>query len=259
MAGSGSKWEDKGGTPRLRGRRGVEQRRRRLAREPICRECSKAGRVTPSAEVDHITPLSLGGPDTDDNVQCLCVPCHAIKSAMEDTSHAAASNHPDWLKPSAIPLTILAGPPGSGKTTLIGQQARPEHIVIDLDGIMMRLRPGYQHWQGDLDKSLFNKAVRVRNALLGSLSRMTHGAAWFIVSAPTEDERAWWAGKLGGQLLLLNPGPEECKRRVIARGTPLAAQGVDRWFAASRKPWSPAEGRKPVIGNDGWPIEPVQT
>lgn len=46
-----------------------------------CRQC---GRVTRAIEVDHIVPLWQGGPDTDDNLQLLCIdPCHAAKTARE--------------------------------------------------------------------------------------------------------------------------------------------------------------------------------
>ena len=34
------------------------------------------GRVTAATVPDHITPLSQGGPDTDDNIRCLCAECH---------------------------------------------------------------------------------------------------------------------------------------------------------------------------------------
>jgi 5-methylcytosine-specific restriction endonuclease McrA len=34
-------------------------------------------------EVDHIIPTSLGGADTDDNLQALCPGCHRIKTNLE--------------------------------------------------------------------------------------------------------------------------------------------------------------------------------
>lgn len=206
---------------------------------------------------DHIQSLAFGGADTDDNIQCLCEECHSDKTAMEAASQHAASNHPTWLRPSAIPLTILSGPPASGKTTYIAERAKAGDTVIDLDGIMTRLRPGYEHWSRGLDSALFNQAIRVRNEMLGSLSRRTYGRAWFIVSAPTEAERNWWHGKLGGELILLHPGVDECKRRAGQRGTPRAIQGIDAWEKASRTPWLPPSARKvkQVIGLDGWPTE----
>lgn len=65
------------GTPssqgiRIRGRKGVELRKRRLRNEPLCRMCKDEGRVRAATVVDHVKPLALGGTDTDDNCRSLC-------------------------------------------------------------------------------------------------------------------------------------------------------------------------------------------
>jgi 5-methylcytosine-specific restriction protein A len=65
---------------------GVAWRRLRgdvLAREPLCRACHAAGRVTVATEVDHIVPKARGGGDDQGNLQPLCAACHATKSAAE--------------------------------------------------------------------------------------------------------------------------------------------------------------------------------
>lgn len=250
--------DDPGSTPRLRGRAAVAQRLRRLRHEPLCRDCKARGQTTAATVPDHIVPLAFGGTDADDNIQCLCDECHAIKTAAEGAATQGAANHPHWLERSAIPINILSGPPCSGKTTYIANHAKAGDVVIDLDSIMMRLRPGYRHWSNALTGDLLNAAVRVRNTMLGSLSRKDRGRAWFIVSAPTKAERDWWAAKLGGEVILLHPGADECKRRAVSRGTPKAIKGVDDWERAARMPWSPPRPPRPTvqIGLDGWPEEP---
>lgn len=70
-------------TPRLRGRRAVAQRKRRLAAEPICRDCKAKGIITRSVVPDHIKPLALGGSDDDSNIRCLCKPCHEKRTAEQ--------------------------------------------------------------------------------------------------------------------------------------------------------------------------------
>lgn len=52
--------------------------------------------------------------------------------------------------------------------------------------------------------------------------------------------------------MLLNPGAQVCRQRAIDRGTPLAAQGVDQWYAKSERHWHAPTYRVP-IGEDGWP------
>lgn len=209
------------------------------------------GRVTQATTPDHIIPLATGGTDTDDNIQCLCFECHAIKTAGE-SNQWAASNHPTWLKPSAIPLTIVCGAPASGKTTYVQANAAPTDRVICFDSIITKIDPSYQHWVKDVNKARFNQAIRVRNALLGELSRANGGRAWFIIAAPTKAERDWWQSKLGGEMIVLDPGRQECERRADARGTPLAKQGIRRWYET--KKWSPPGERVKAYGLDGWPI-----
>ena len=66
---------------------GAEWRARRdahLRREPLCRECSKTGRVTPATDVDHIVARAKGGGEEDENLQSLCATHHSIKTNRED-------------------------------------------------------------------------------------------------------------------------------------------------------------------------------
>lgn len=241
---------------RKRGRAGQAARLRRLALYPLCVECFKRGLVKATAIIDHITPLALGGRDTDENCQGLCLMCNAIKTAAESASAGGVANHPEWLKPSALPLTILCGPPCSGKSTYVAEHAEARDTVIDLDTILQRLDPAYRHWSGALDPALFNRAIRVRNAMLGALAQGGPGRAFFIVSAPTHGERAWWYQHLGGQLMLLEAPMDVLKARAMARGTPRARAGVDAWYAAARERWTPPRLKlaKVGIGADGYPV-----
>lgn len=70
-------------TSRLRGRAGQKQRDRRLQRTNyLCVDCQAIGRVTIATIVDHIIPLSKGGPDTDENTRNLCDE-HNLKRTAE--------------------------------------------------------------------------------------------------------------------------------------------------------------------------------
>lgn len=70
-------------TERLKGRRAVEQRRRRLRAQPLCVDCLAKARITASSVPDHIVPLAKGGTDTDDNIRCLCADCHRDRTAEQ--------------------------------------------------------------------------------------------------------------------------------------------------------------------------------
>ena len=54
-----------------------------LSREPLCRDCRSAGRLTPARDVHHIVKLRER-PDLrldSDNVMPLCRPCHELRTA----------------------------------------------------------------------------------------------------------------------------------------------------------------------------------
>jgi 5-methylcytosine-specific restriction protein A len=68
---------------RIQGRAGVALRKRRLAQEPLCRDCADQGKVTEAETPDHIIPLAQGGEDIDTNIRCLCGPCHAKRTAEQ--------------------------------------------------------------------------------------------------------------------------------------------------------------------------------
>ncbi|WP_428718568.1 HNH endonuclease [Undibacterium curvum] len=70
-------------TKRITGRRLQKLRADLFAREPLCAECKRAGRVTPATQRDHIIPLCEGGADDETNEQGLCDPCHETKSLAE--------------------------------------------------------------------------------------------------------------------------------------------------------------------------------
>jgi 5-methylcytosine-specific restriction enzyme A len=78
---------------RLTGRPLQRIRMQVLRDEPLCRHCSARGLVAVAVEVDHITPLHVGGTYDRSNLQGLCKPCHAIKTAGEGGSkvHARSS------------------------------------------------------------------------------------------------------------------------------------------------------------------------
>lgn len=59
-----------------------------LAREPLCRPCKQAGRVTPATEVDHVISKARGGTDASDNLEPICHDCHTAKTGRDRWSGA---------------------------------------------------------------------------------------------------------------------------------------------------------------------------
>ena len=52
-----------------------------------CAKCKKL--LPPDWQLDHITPLSMGGGNERGNVQALCVACHTDKSVVATQNRGA--------------------------------------------------------------------------------------------------------------------------------------------------------------------------
>lgn len=212
----------------------------------LCQHCLKEKRITPADMVHHIMPvrthwhlrLVLS------NLVSLCNACHRkVHSRMveQDRNHII----PEWLEPSAIPLTIVCGPSGSGKTTYVRDQADPEDIVIDLDEIKSRLSgmPWYR-----AGKEWTRPAIDERNRMLEQLSQEIGKQAWFIVSAPKSEERRKWKKILKPKKIVVLEIPYNVCEERLKRDE----RRSDQWerFAALAKEWwrlyTPNEGEERI-------------
>lgn len=228
---------------------------------PYCRPCANEGIKSPTALVDHIQPVT--GPKDPMfwrpmNHQPICRSCHARKTHAEGrTQEYPRAIRPEWtspadqpdmlypkgLLPSTIPLTVICGAPGSGKSRYVQEHAQPGDTVIDLDHIRAELS-GLPLYQGD--KLWFEPAMRERNRRLASLCTMTTGKAWFVCSAPKAWQREHWAAALrpSSIVVLLVPALT-CIERMQHR--PQAAlreleRAATRWWAD----YTPRAGDTPL-------------
>ena len=104
-------------------------------REPLCRMCKAAGRLTPAVCIDHKIPLAEGGSMHDtENLQPLCASCHRKKTAIEGRERQAERGR----FPSEG--TVVLGAPASGKTTLVNAHKAEGDFVWDHDRVLAAMR-----------------------------------------------------------------------------------------------------------------------
>ena len=201
-----------------------------LSREPLCRMCGSENRVTAATLVDHFDGNAMN--NDPENFQSLCLPCHARKSAVENGAFGKWTMTPKWLPVSTKPLVVVYGPPGAGKTTYVHKKAKPGDLVLDLDAIANEMGMTL----GLLKSAQIGRAVAERNNRLRSFARgeTPHPRCWLIATAASMKEQVFWDEK-GASLVLLNPGPTECKKRINQDKTRpeeakrMQCAAVDRW------------------------------
>lgn len=225
-------------------------RLQKLWSQPLCEDCTAEGNTVAATVVDHRHAISQGGAPfpTLDGLASLCASHHSRKTAAGPEAGAVRSNGrrkgcapdgspldpahpwnggkdglPAWkaerrkpsnLLPSTIPLTIVTGPPGSGKSTYVRERVGTNDLVICLDTIMQGLSGLPEH---QTPPHLLSKALSRRNHLLRKLGKPCRwDAAWFIIAAPVPRDREWWKRTLGGALVVMDTPAFECVRRINA-------------------------------------------
>lgn len=229
----------------LYGRRWKRARADFLTRRPLCRMCDAQGRVTAASVVNHNPPHGYDPERFWDQStwEPLCKMHHdSTQQSFEktgrmpgcdadgtpvDPDHPWAAQGrptyrrgqrwgysiPDGIRRSAVPVHLVCGPPGSGKSTYARAHAKPGDTIIDMDDIKAGL--GF-HRYTDNPKEL-RLARHDRAMRLHALAYRAEGEAWLVIMAPTDHERQQWHRALGGVTVhAMDTAPGECKRRIRA-------------------------------------------
>jgi len=240
-------------------RRWKRRRAEQLHAPPLCVICLNDGVWTPATIADHIEP-HRGDPVKFwfGELQSLCETHHKRDKRLIEAGRPLLGvdddgwpadprslanggtgtlsrqfeerRFPSGLKPSAIPLTIVTGRPGSGKSTYVARCADRADQVIDLDAIISEISglPIHHRTSGQW----LTPGLEERNRRLRALHTATHACAWFVVTAPEPAERTRWAQHLGGRLVVMDTPVDECIRRIKADDT--RSGQVERMIEAAR-------------------------
>lgn len=176
-----------------------------------------------ATHVDHIRPLADGGSKWDPaNARAACAPCNLSRGT------AGTKAGP------TVPVIVVIGPPGGGKSTWVREHADVGDVVIDLDAIATALTITPPLTIGhDYPQHVRHVAIGARAAALRRAVALptTSGARVYLVHAvPTPEQlRAYVAD--GWTVQVCDPGPAETRRRTVEsdrQGRHLRA--IDEWY-----------------------------
>lgn len=215
--------------------------------------CARCGLIGQSRELvaDHVQPHRGDRALFFDrsNLQCLCATCHnrdkqREERAQRDASHpsSGAMSRPSWFRKSHVPLTVVCGPPGSGKSTWVSRQAQPGDLIVCFDMIATAMfgRDGQDRVHAGLSFEQRLDVLRRRNEILGGLmhpsGKTKWPAAWLIVTEPKAMHRQWWNETVGADVVVLATPHDECMRRIMLddqagdRRSEGAKRAVAEWW-----------------------------
>lgn len=212
----------------------------------LCQRCLVFGLTVIANEVDHIVPKANGGTDDPDNLQSLCKLCHRLKTAREGglwfQKGYGSLRYPSGLPKPLCPVVLVAGPPGSGKSTYVANNRASGERVICFDTIAAKIiNGGGNRVERDLTKAEIKTVLSIRNDALASLSYQAESLrAWVILSEPEQDKRIWWKSLLNATVIVMATPPDECRRRCLndARNGDKRAAGsiaaISKWWSLYR-------------------------
>ena len=139
-------------------------------------------------------------------------------------------------------LTVVSGPPCSGKSTYIEAHAKSGDVIVDLDRLALALSPDgttHHHYPGYVRLVAMRARATAVDALL-ELHRGGGGAVfnvWIIDSEPSMITARKYA-HAGAVRVTLNPGLEVCLTRAQGTRPDHVITYIHKWFAQNRAPVS---------------------
>jgi 5-methylcytosine-specific restriction protein A len=134
-------------------------------------------------------------------------------------------------------MTVVIGPPGSGKTSYVRERVKYGELVVDFDELFraLTMRPMWDH-----PVQALNAVRSVRDHVIENLQ-----PAWVISTNAGRDYREGMREKYGAHVVVLETPAEVCLARIAADGRPDNDWGdkVAAWWSGYER-----DERDEVIG-----------
>ena len=112
-------------------------------------------------------------------------------------------------------LYLITGEPGSGKSYLVAERAKPNDLIIDLDRIALAFTTGCD--SHDYLDHVRDVAIGARQAAIGrALKHIRRCDVWIIHASPTDQQRRMYA-RYQATEIACKASPEVIAQRIAQR------------------------------------------
>jgi 5-methylcytosine-specific restriction protein A len=128
-------------------------------------------------------------------------------------------------------VVLVCGPPCSGKSTYVQQNAKPGDLIVDFDAIAQALGSVRTH---NHDVHYRPKAQALVDDLIQQVADGQHQRAWVIRSLPKTRARRALAKQLGAKVVVIDAPDAELIARAKARPDPdRTIEAIRYWRSAA--------------------------
>lgn len=126
-------------------------------------------------------------------------------------------------------LTLVIGPPASGKSTWVREQAKPGDIVIDFDALANTITPG-DHGHDHLPHIIaVTKAAR--HAAITEAVKHRKSVGVYIIHSTPSIRLIHKYLYIGAELVIIDPGKETVLKRISNERPVLMQDLANKWYA----------------------------
>ena len=125
-------------------------------------------------------------------------------------------------------ITVVLGPPCSGKSTYVAETAKPGDVIIDYDVLAQAFGSPTAH---DAPKAIGDVTFPARTSAINQVIKGVEADAWIIHTSPQPDQLERYR-QAGAVFKTIDPGKDVCLERAAADGRPeRTIAAIERWYA----------------------------